>query len=57
MNFLKLAYAQFYWSQWNQASIPNDLKHHLRILQALEDKDLELAKVYLKKDLEDFCIR
>lgn len=57
MNFLKLAYAQFYWSQWNQASIPNDLKHHLRIIQALEDKDLELAKVYLKKDLEDFCIR
>lgn len=56
MNFLKLAYAQFYWSQWNRTSIPNDLKNHIRIIEALEDKDLDLARLYLKQDLKDFCM-
>ena len=56
MNFLKLAYAQFYWSQWNRTSIPNDLKNHIRIIEALEDRDLDLARLYLKQDLKDFCM-
>lgn len=57
MHFLKLAYAQFYWSQWNRASTPNDLKNHIHILESLEEKDLELARLYLKQDLKDFCIK
>lgn len=57
MNFLKLAYAQFYWSQWNRTSIPNDLKNHIRIIEALEDRDLDLARLYLKQDLKDFCMK
>lgn len=36
MRLLKLAYAQFYWSQWNSADIPNDLKNHRSILDGLE---------------------
>lgn len=56
MDFLKLAYAQFYWSQWNHASIPNDLKNHIRIIEAMEDKDLDLARLCLKQDLKEFCI-
>lgn len=57
MHFLKLAYAQFYWSQWNTASIPNDLKNHWLILDALEAGDLDNALRYLEDDLADFCIR
>ncbi len=57
LHLLKLAYAQFYWSQWNSASIPNDLKNHGGIVQAIEDKDLETARLYLKRDLKDFCMR
>lgn len=57
MDYLKLAYAQFYWSQWSSASIPNDLKNHSRILEALEEHDLELARLYLKRDLKDFCMK
>ena len=56
MRLLKLAYAQFYWSQWNRTSIPNDLKNHIRIIEALEDRDLDLARLYLKQDLKDFCM-
>ncbi|HIS27034.1 MAG TPA: GntR family transcriptional regulator [Candidatus Pullilachnospira intestinigallinarum] len=56
MNFLKLAYAQFYWSHWNRTAIPNDLKNHIRIIEALEEKDLDLARLYLKQDLKDFCM-
>ena len=33
MHFLKLAYAQFYWSHWNNTSLPNDLKNRTRIFK------------------------
>lgn len=56
MRLLKLAYAQFYWSQWNSADIPNDLKNHRSILDGLERGDLEFARDCLKRDLADFCI-
>lgn len=56
MHFLKLAYAQFYWSHWNNASLPNDLKNHSRILNCLKAGDLELARIALKDDLADFCM-
>lgn len=57
MEVLKLAYAQFYWSQWNSADIPNDLRNHGKIIEALESRDLEVARLYLKRDLQDFCMR
>lgn len=57
MHFLKLAYAQFYWSQWNSASMPNDLKNHSRILNGLKNGDLESARAALKDDLADFCMK
>ncbi len=56
MRLLKLAYAQFYWSQWNRAQTPNDLKNHTSILDGLERGDLEFARACLKRDLADFCI-
>lgn len=56
MRLLKLAYAQFYWSQWNRAQTPNDLKNHSSILDGLELGDLEFARACLKRDLADFCI-
>lgn len=56
MHFLKLAYAQFYWSHWNNASLPNDLKNHSRILNCLKAGDLELARIALKDDLAGFCM-
>lgn len=56
MRLLKLAYAQFYWSQWNRAQTPNDLKNHSSILDGLERGDLEFARACLKRDLADFCI-
>lgn len=57
MHFLKLAYAQFYWSQWNTASVPNDLKNHRLILDALEAGDLSSAVRYLEADVADFCMK
>ena len=56
LGLLKLAYAQFYWSQWNSAEIPNDLRNHGKIVEALESRDLEVARLYLKRDLQDFCM-
>ncbi len=56
MHFLKLAYAQTYWPHWDVTSIPNDLKNHSLILDALEEKDLDSALKYLEDDLADFCI-
>lgn len=57
MHFLKLAYAQFYWSHWSKASMPNDLKNHSRILNSLKNRDLESARAALKDDLADFCMQ
>ena len=57
MDFLKLAYAQFYWSQWNCAALPNDLRNHTFILDGLEQGDLGFARSCLKNDLADFCIQ
>lgn len=56
MQLLKLAYAQFYWSQWNRAALPNDLKNHSSILDGLEQGDLGFARTCLKNDLADFCM-
>ncbi len=57
MRLLKLAYAQFYWSQWNRAALPNDLRNHTFILDGLEQGDLGFARSCLKNDLADFCIK
>ena len=57
MRLLKLAYAQFYWSQWNSAALPNDLRNHTFILDGLEQGDLGFARNCLKNDLADFCIK
>ena len=57
MRLLKLAYAQFYWSQWNRAALPNDLKNHSSILDGLEQGDLDFARRCLKDDLADFCMQ
>lgn len=57
MNILKRAYAQFYWSGWSEISIPNDLKNHTLILDALKEKNLEKALDALSKDLLDFCVK
>ena len=57
MRLLKLAYAQFYWSQWNSAALPNDLRNHTFILDGLEQGDLGFARSCLKNDLADFCIK
>ncbi len=57
MRLLKLAYAQFYWSQWNRAALPNDLRNHTFILDGLEQGDLGFARNCLKNDLADFCIK
>ena len=57
MRLLKLAYAQFYWSQWNCAALPNDLRNHTFILDGLEQGDLGFARSCLKNDLADFCIQ
>lgn len=57
MRLLKLAYAQFYWSQWNRAALPNDLRTHTFILDGLEQGDLGFARSCLKNDLADFCIK
>lgn len=57
MRLLKLAYAQFYWSQWNRAAMPNDLKNHSSILDGLEHGDLGFARACLKNDLADFCMQ
>ena len=57
MRLLKLAYAQFYWSQWNRAALPNDLKNHSSILDGLEQGNLSAARICLKNDLADFCMQ
>ena len=57
MRLLKLAYAQFYWSQWNRAALPNDLKNHSSILDWLEQGNLSAARICLKNDLADFCMQ
>ena len=57
MHILKIAYAQFYWSQWNSTSTPNDLKNHKLIILALRQHDLDNALLHLDDDLKDFCLR
>lgn len=54
MDRLKRAYAQFYWSNYETASLPLDTRNHEHILKALEDQNLEQVLHYLKDDLSDF---
>lgn len=56
MQYLKLSYAQFYHSQWNATSIPNDLENHINILKALKKGNLDEALKFLRLDLAEFCI-
>ncbi len=51
---LKCAYAQFYWGKWDENTTPEDTKHHIEIIDAIERKDLNSTLEALKLDLQDF---
>ena len=54
MSRLWRAYAQLHWNKWNHYSLPEDMKYHKQIIEALKRNDLEEAVACLEKDLEDF---
>lgn len=56
MNILKRAYAQFYWQTWDRSHASVDIKHHTDIINSIGSGNLKQTLVYLKRDLEDFCI-
>lgn len=56
MNILKRAYAQFYWHTWNRSNSSIDIKHHMDIIDCLEQKKLEKAIEFLRCDMDDFCM-
>lgn len=48
------AYAQLHWNKWNNYGFPEDMKYHEQIIDALRNKNIELAVSFLEKDLEEF---
>ena len=54
MNRLKRAYAQFYWDKGDHKMLQADTRYHARILESLENKDMDLTLSYLAEDLNDF---
>ena len=59
MSMLRRAYAQYYHDKW-EISISSmkylvDTHHHISLIKALEEHDLEKASDILYKDLNEFC--
>ena len=59
MSILRRAYAQYYHDKWD-ISIPSmqyyvDTHHHINLIQALEEHDLDRATKILYDDLNEFC--
>ncbi|MEA5010292.1 MAG: GntR family transcriptional regulator [Angelakisella sp.] len=54
MAVMRRAYAQFYWDKWDATSPPLDTQNHQKILDALENGDIDLAVTALDNDLNDF---
>ena len=59
MSILRRAYAQYYHDKWD-ISIPSmqyyvDTHHHISLIQALEEHDLDRATNILYDDLNEFC--
>ena len=54
MDILKRAYAQFYWDKWNTTVVSSDIRSPAKLIECLENRDIEEAMKYLDLDLEDF---
>jgi len=54
LSILKRAYAQFYWDKWRRIRFHFDSEKHLRITQALQTGDLNLAVHMLDEDINSF---
>lgn len=54
LSILKRAYAQFYWDKWRRIRFHFDSEKHLRITQALQTGDLNLAIHMLEDDINSF---
>ena len=53
---LTRAYAQFYWSSWNAATLPSDTKYHPQLIEAIRSNHFEQAAEALRLDINDFGI-
>ncbi len=51
---MRRAYAQFYWDRWDATAPPLDTKNHHKVLDALENGQIEDAVSALNADLNDF---
>lgn len=54
MSRLKRAYAQFYWDKGDHKALQMDTRHHAKIIESLENKEIDQALFYLEEDLKDF---
>ncbi len=54
LTILKRAYAQFYWDKWRRIRFHFDNETHLRITNALQTADLDLAIRLLAEDINSF---
>ena len=51
---LKRAYSQYYWKKDKEILFSMDTEHHVDIVSALRNKDVEQAIRYLEEDIQDF---
>lgn len=51
---LKRAYSQYYWKKDKEILFSMDTEHHVDIVSALRNKDVEKAICYLEEDIQDF---
>lgn len=51
---LKRAYSQYYWKKDKEILFSMDTEHHVDIVSALRNKDVEKAIRYLEEDIQDF---
>ena len=54
MTRLKRAYSQYYWKKDKEILFSMDTEHHVDIVSALRNKDVEKAIRYLEEDIQDF---
>ena len=54
LDTLTRAYAQFYWDKWAKIVFPTDTKYHAKIIECLQNQDMEGAIHFLRQDISDF---
>ncbi len=51
---LTIAYAQHYWSQWENKPFPLDVERHHKVIEAMKENKPDEACRYLSEDIQSF---